>query len=155
MNSVSLKPNSTIIGLSIACPIATAQELAERPDQGSLQPLAGALPRRFVAQHLVVQPRPHPQGGDHSRENAQPGETVRHPPAEPEPFRRGERDRPHAGEERPEAVAELVVRGAVGELILGQDLDAIGIDDDVLRRAEKRGHDRPEGEHPEMQLGPA
>ena len=71
-------------------------------------------------------------------------------PAEPEALGRSQGDRPDAGEEGAEPVAELVVRGAVRKLVVGQDLDPVGVDDDVLGRAEEGDDDRPEGEDSEM-----
>src|SRR3546814_18830548 len=70
-------------------------------------------------------------------QDRQSGKAIGGRPAEVEALWRCQRDRPDARDQIARPVSELVHSGAVRQLGLAQYFDAIGINDDVLRRRQE------------------
>ena len=106
-------------------------EIGERRDDGGSQPVPRARGRRrFGSRVSSTLAMPTTTSARHHRIGAAPAEEA------------GEIERARARREHADAIADLRRRGAGALLALGQQFDAVGVDDDVLARRQERDHAR-------------
>src|SRR6185312_3150991 len=117
------------------------EEMSDRDDSVMAFPGGGMLSR------------PEPQRRDRTGQYKQGRQSICARPAELRSFAGSEEDGARPGEQVAGAIADLVGRRALGQLIVRECLDAVGVNDDVLGCGKESGDRAPQRETANMMNG--